>query len=32
MVAAIEAKHKKGGIGTLKRLAGALMADLDQLA
>jgi DNA-binding XRE family transcriptional regulator len=32
MIAAIEAKHKKGGIGTLKRLAGALMADLDQLA
>jgi ribosome-binding protein aMBF1 (putative translation factor) len=32
MIAAIEAKHKRGGIATLKRLAGALKVDLDELA
>jgi DNA-binding XRE family transcriptional regulator len=32
MVAAIEAGHKKGGIGTLKKLAAALRVDLDNLA
>ena len=32
MIAAIEAKHKTGGIGTLKKLAGALKVDLDELA
>jgi ribosome-binding protein aMBF1 (putative translation factor) len=32
MIAAIEARHKKGGIETLKKLAGALKVDLDQLA
>ena len=32
MIAAIEAGHKKGGIGTLKKLAGALNVDLDNLA
>lgn len=32
MIAAIEAKHKKGGIATLKKLAGALKVDLDELA
>ena len=32
MIAAIEAKHKQGGIGTLKKLAGALKVDLDDLA
>lgn len=32
MVAAIEAGHKKGGIGTLKKLAAALKVDLDNLA
>jgi DNA-binding XRE family transcriptional regulator len=32
MIAAIEAKHKNGGIGTLKKLAGALKVDLDELA
>jgi ribosome-binding protein aMBF1 (putative translation factor) len=32
MVAAIEARHKKGGIGTLKKLAAALKVDLDNLA
>jgi len=32
MIAAIEAGHKKGGIGTLKKLAGALGVDLDHLA
>jgi transcriptional regulator with XRE-family HTH domain len=32
MIAAIEAKHKKGGIGTLKKLAGALKVDLENLA
>jgi DNA-binding XRE family transcriptional regulator len=32
MIAAIEAKHKKGGIGTLKKLAVALKTDLDELA
>jgi mRNA interferase RelE/StbE len=31
MIAAIEAKHKKGGITTLKRLAGALNVDLGNL-
>ena len=31
MIAAIEAKHKTGGVATLKRLAGALNVDLDQL-
>jgi ribosome-binding protein aMBF1 (putative translation factor) len=32
MVAAIEARHKKGGIATLKKLAFALKVDLDHLA
>jgi DNA-binding XRE family transcriptional regulator len=32
MIAAIEAKHKRGGIGTLKKLAGTLKVDLDELA
>ena len=32
MIAAIEAKHKKGGIATLKKLAIALGIDLDHLA
>ena len=32
MIAAIEARHKKGGIGTLKKLAVALKVDLDHLA
>ena len=32
MIAAIESKHKKGGIATLKKLAGALEVDLDHLA
>jgi DNA-binding XRE family transcriptional regulator len=32
MIAAIEAKHKQGGITTLKKLAGALKVDLDDLA
>ncbi len=32
MIAAIESKHKTGGVGTLKRLAAALEVDLDQLA
>jgi DNA-binding XRE family transcriptional regulator len=32
MIAAIEARHKLGGIGTLKKLAGALKVDLDHLA
>lgn len=32
MIAAIEAGHKQGGIGTLKKLAGALKVDLDNLA
>jgi mRNA interferase RelE/StbE len=32
MIAAIEAKHKQGGIMTLKKLAGALKVDLDELA
>jgi len=32
MIAAIEAKHKTGGIGTLKKLAAALKVDLDELA
>ena len=32
MVAAIEAGHKKGGIGTLKKLAVALKVDLENLA
>ena len=32
MIAAIEAGHKKGGIGTLKKLAVALKVDLDHMA
>jgi DNA-binding XRE family transcriptional regulator len=32
MIAAIEAGHKKGGIATLKKLAGVLGVDLDHLA
>jgi mRNA interferase RelE/StbE len=32
MIAAIEAKHKQGAVGTLKKLAGALQVDLDELA
>jgi len=32
MIAAIEAKHKQGGIATLKKLAASLKVDLDQLA
>ncbi len=32
MIAAIETKHKKGGIATLKKLAVALRVDLDNLA
>ena len=32
MIAAIEAGHKTGGIGTLKKLAAALKIDLDHLA
>jgi DNA-binding XRE family transcriptional regulator len=32
MIAAIETGHKKGGIATLKKLAGALRVDLDHLA
>ena len=32
MIAAIEAKTKRGGIGTLKKLARALGVDLDHLA
>jgi mRNA interferase RelE/StbE len=32
MIAAIEAKHKTGGIATLKKLAGALKVDLDEIA
>ena len=32
MIAAIEAGHKKGGIGALKKLAAALNVDLDNLA
>jgi len=32
MIAAIEARHKKGGIATLKKLAVALKVDLDHLA
>src|ERR1035438_8711312 len=31
MIAAIESRHKKGGIGTLKKLAVALKVDLDHL-
>ena len=31
MIAAIEAKHKTGGIATLKKLAGSLKVDLDEL-
>jgi ribosome-binding protein aMBF1 (putative translation factor) len=31
MIAAIEAKHKRGGISTLKKLAAALKIDLDEL-
>jgi DNA-binding XRE family transcriptional regulator len=31
MIAAIEARHKTGGIGTLKKLAVALKIDLDHL-
>jgi hypothetical protein len=32
MIAAIEARHKKGGIATLKKIAGTLGVDLDHLA
>jgi predicted transcriptional regulator len=32
MIATIEARHKKGGIATLKKLAQALRVDLDHLA
>jgi len=32
MIAAIESRRKKGGIGTLKKLAVALKVDLDHLA
>jgi predicted transcriptional regulator len=32
MIAAIEAKHKQGGIVSLKKLARALKVDLDHLA
>jgi DNA-binding XRE family transcriptional regulator len=32
MIAAIETGHKKGGIGTLKKLALALAVDLGNLA
>lgn len=32
MIAAIEAKSKRGGVGTLKKLARALGVDLDHLA
>jgi DNA-binding XRE family transcriptional regulator len=32
MIVAIEARHKKGGIATLKKLAAALKVDLDHLA
>jgi DNA-binding XRE family transcriptional regulator len=32
MIAAIEVRHKTGGIATLKKLAGALGVDLDHLA
>jgi hypothetical protein len=32
MIAAIEAGHKKGGIATRKKLAGALKVDLHNLA
>jgi transcriptional regulator with XRE-family HTH domain len=32
MIAAIETKHKQGGIATLKKLVGALKVDLDDLA
>ena len=32
MIAAIEARHKKGGVETLKKLAGALRVGLDHLA
>ncbi|MBZ5592525.1 MAG: helix-turn-helix transcriptional regulator [Acidobacteriia bacterium] len=32
MIAAIEAGHKKGGIATLKKLAGALGVSLDNIA
>ena len=31
LIASIEAGHKQGGIATLKKLAGALKLDLDQL-
>ena len=31
MIAAIEAKHKRGGISKLKKLAAALKIDLDEL-
>jgi DNA-binding XRE family transcriptional regulator len=32
MIAAIEAGHKRGGVATLKKLAGALKVNLDNLA
>jgi hypothetical protein len=31
MIAAFEAGHKTGGVGTLKKLAAALRIDLDDL-
>lgn len=31
MIAAIETGHKKGGVATLKKLAGALKVDLEEL-
>ena len=32
MIAAIETGHKRGGVGTLKKLAAALNVSMDQLA
>ena len=32
MIAGIEAGHKRGGVATLKKLAGALKIELDHLA
>ena len=32
MIAGIEAGHKRGGVATLKKLAGALKIDLDHVA
>jgi hypothetical protein len=31
MIAAIEAGHKTGGVGTLKKLAAALSVNIDNL-